>query len=60
MTKETADKTVDLVFQSTNPSVTIEFQGGEPLVNFDVVKHIIERAREKNKTAGKRLEFTMV
>ena len=46
--------------QSTNPSVTIEFQGGEPLVNFPVVKHIIEYAREKNKAAGKRLEFTMV
>jgi uncharacterized protein len=60
MSKETATKTVDLVFESTNPSVTIEFQGGEPLVNFDVVKHIIEVARAKNRTAGKRLEFTMV
>jgi uncharacterized protein len=60
MSKETATKVVDLVFESTNPSVTIEFQGGEPLVNFEVVKHIIDVAREKNKTAGKRLEYTMV
>jgi His-Xaa-Ser system radical SAM maturase HxsB len=60
MTKETADKALDLVFQSTNPSVTIEFQGGEPLVNFDVVKHVLDAARERNRTAGKRLEFTMV
>jgi His-Xaa-Ser system radical SAM maturase HxsB len=60
MSKETATKVVDLVFESTNPNVTIEFQGGEPLVNFEVVKHIIDVAREKNKTAGKRLEFTMV
>jgi His-Xaa-Ser system radical SAM maturase HxsB len=60
MSKETATKVVDLVFESTNPSVTIEFQGGEPLVNFDIVKHLIEVAREKNKTAGKALEFTMV
>ncbi|HEY1691408.1 MAG TPA: His-Xaa-Ser system radical SAM maturase HxsB [Polyangiaceae bacterium] len=60
MTKETAERSVELVFQSTNPSVTIEFQGGEPLVAFDVVKHVIDVAREKNKTAGKRLEFTMV
>jgi His-Xaa-Ser system radical SAM maturase HxsB len=60
MTKETAEKTIDLVFQSTSPSVTIEFQGGEPLVNFDVVKHVIDVAREKNRAAGKRLEFTMV
>jgi His-Xaa-Ser system radical SAM maturase HxsB len=60
MTNETADKALDLIFQSTNPSVTIEFQGGEPLVNFEVVKHVIDAAREKNKAAGKRLEFTMV
>ncbi len=60
MTLETADKTVDQIFASTNPNLTIEFQGGEPLVAFPVVKHVIERAREKNKTAEKRLEFTMV
>jgi His-Xaa-Ser system radical SAM maturase HxsB len=60
MTKELAEKTVDKIFQTTNPNVTIEFQGGEPLVAFETVKHIIEYAREKNKTAGKRLEYTMV
>src|SRR5207302_1062399 len=34
MTRETAEKTVDLVLRTTSPSVTIEFQGGEPLVAF--------------------------
>src|SRR5690606_14818803 len=48
MSKETAEKAVDLVFQTTSPGVTIEFQGGEPLVNFEVVKHIIEYAKQKN------------
>lgn len=60
MTPEIAEKSVDLALQTTNPWVTIEFQGGEPLVNFSVVKHIIEYALEKNKTIGKTLEFTMV
>ena len=60
MSKETAEKAVDLVFESTSPFVTIEFQGGEPLVNFPVVQHIIEYARKKNETIGKQLEFTMV
>jgi His-Xaa-Ser system radical SAM maturase HxsB len=60
MTPETADRTVEAIFQTTNPSVTIEFQGGEPLVAFPIVKHIIEKARRVNETAGKRLEFTMV
>lgn len=60
MTKETAEKSVDLVLRSSSPFVTIEFQGGEPLVNFEVIQHIIEYALEKNQVARKQLEFTMV
>lgn len=60
MTPEIAEKTVDFVLQSTSPSVTIEFQGGEPLVNFPVVKHVIEYALARNRAYGKQLEFTMV
>jgi uncharacterized protein len=60
MSKELAEKTVDQIFQTTNPNITIEFQGGEPLVNFEVVKHIVDYALEANKKAGKQLEFTMV
>jgi His-Xaa-Ser system radical SAM maturase HxsB len=60
MTPEIAERTVDLIFQTTSPWVTIEFQGGEPLVNYPVVQRIIEYARDKNRTAGKQLEFTMV
>lgn len=60
MTKEVAEKSVDLILQSTNPYITIEFQGGEPLVAFEIVQHVIEYALEKNKSVGKELEFTMV
>jgi uncharacterized protein len=60
MSKETAERSVDLALQTTSPSLTIEFQGGEPLVNFAVVKHIIEYAIVKNRAYGKQLEFTMV
>src|SRR5690606_5679435 len=60
MTKETAEKTVDLALATTNPSVTIEFQGGEPLVNFPVVKHVVEYALEKNREKKKSLEFTLI
>ncbi|MBI2392099.1 MAG: His-Xaa-Ser system radical SAM maturase HxsB [Deltaproteobacteria bacterium] len=60
LTKELAEKTVDQILKTTNPNVTIEFQGGEPLVNFEVVKHTIEYALEANKKVGKQLEFTMV
>lgn len=60
MTPEIAEKSVDLALQSTSPGITIEFQGGEPLVNFPVVKHIIEYATARNRAYGKQLEFTMV
>lgn len=60
MSIETAEKSVDLALQTTSPALTIEFQGGEPLVNFPVVKHIIQYALSKNRAYGKQLEFTMV
>jgi uncharacterized protein len=60
MTREVAEQTVDFIFKTTSPFVTIEFQGGEPLVNFPVVQHLIEYALDKNRAAGKQLEFTMV
>jgi His-Xaa-Ser system radical SAM maturase HxsB len=60
MTQETADKVVDFIFQSTSPRITIEFQGGEPLANFPLVKYVIERAKDKNQQEDKTLEFTLV
>jgi His-Xaa-Ser system radical SAM maturase HxsB len=60
MSVETADKVLDLIFQSTCPSLTIEFQGGEPLANFDVLRHLVDNAIERNKAASKSLSFSLV
>ena len=60
MSPRTAERAIDLALQSTSPGITIEFQGGEPLANFDVVKHAIEYALERNTSYGKALEFTLV
>ncbi len=60
MSIETAERAVDLALATTNPSVTIEFQGGEPLANLPVVKHIVEYAISRNKELGKQLEFSLV
>ena len=38
--RKTAKKTVDFIFQSPSSSINIEFQGGEPLLNFDIIKYI--------------------
>ncbi|MBR9676985.1 His-Xaa-Ser system radical SAM maturase HxsB [Candidatus Woesearchaeota archaeon] len=60
MTKETAKKTVDFIFQSPNNNITIEFQGGEPFLNWDVLKYIVEYANKKNEKAKKNVLFTVV
>jgi His-Xaa-Ser system radical SAM maturase HxsB len=60
MTPEIAERSVDLALRSTSPFITIEFQGGEPLVNFPVVQHICDYARARADALGKRLQFTMV
>ena len=60
MSEETARRSVELALQTTSPDVTIEFQGGEPLVRFDLVRLIVERAEDQNRQAGKRLQFALV
>ncbi|MSP90584.1 MAG: His-Xaa-Ser system radical SAM maturase HxsB [Myxococcales bacterium] len=57
---DVAERAVDLAFQTTSPSLTIEFQGGEPLANWEVLQHIVEYARQKNALAGKNLSFALV
>ena len=39
MTQEIAEKALELVFLSPSPTIKIEFQGGEPLLNFDLIKY---------------------
>ena len=60
MTEETAKKTVDLIFQSPAQNITIEFQGGEPLINLKVIKFIIKYSKEKNKRFNKKISFALV
>ncbi|XOA42783.1 MAG: His-Xaa-Ser system radical SAM maturase HxsB [Candidatus Nealsonbacteria bacterium] len=60
MSIKTARKIVDTIFKSPSKVITIEFQGGEPLVNWPVVKFIAKYAREKNKTEKKKLFISLV
>lgn len=59
MSKDTAKKTVDMVFSSPATIIKIEFQGGEPLLAFDIVKYIIEYAEWVNIFKKKHLEFVI-
>jgi len=60
MDTSVARAVVDRIFESPNKNINIEFQGGEPLVNFKTVKFIIEYAKSKNKEKDKKLEFLLV
>lgn len=42
MNKEIAKKSVDLALQSPSNFLSFEFQGGEPLLNYEVLKYIVE------------------
>lgn len=59
MSQATADKALDMVFRSPNPAIKIEFQGGEPLLNFELIKYVVEKAEERNKNEKRDLEFVI-
>lgn len=60
MNLSTANKVVDRIFESLSHSIVIEFQGGEPLLNFKILQYIVRCAKQKNKKAKKTLRFSVV
>lgn len=44
MNKDIARRSVDIALESPMKYLTFEFQGGEPLLNFDIIKEIVEYA----------------
>lgn len=60
MDKDTAKKIVDLIFENPSPAINIEFQGGEPLANWPVVKFVVQYARKKETEIKKSLMLTLV
>lgn len=54
-----ADLAVDMVFASPSPLLKIEFQGGEPLLNFDLIRRVVLRAELLNQAQGRDLAFVI-
>jgi uncharacterized protein len=52
-----ADAALGLALRSPSPALKIEFQGGEPLLNFSLIQHIVREA--KRLSAGKQLAFVI-
>lgn len=60
MTVETAKKVVDTIFYTSNNDIIIEFQWWEPLLNWEVVKYIVEYASIKALHLWKNVVFALV
>lgn len=59
MTEEIADKAIEFCFRSPSQSIKIEFQGGEPLLNFELIKYIVHKTNEKNKIEQRNVAFVI-
>ena len=59
MSQETASRALDMAFRSPASEIKIEFQGGEPLLNFERIVQIVEEAERKSSLSGKSVEFVV-
>lgn len=61
MSFEVGKKAIDFLIKnsSNRKNLEIDFFGGEPLMNFGVVKKIVEYARQQEKQHNKNFRFTM-
>ncbi len=59
MDQTTASKALDIALSAPAPLIKIEFQGGEPLLNFELIRWIILAAKERAAPLGKQLQFVI-
>ena len=58
MSKATAQAAVDIALQSPSKYLQFEFQGGEPLLNFDIIRFIVKYSQEK--AGDKTIRYSIV
>ena len=61
MSKEVAAKAIEFAIKGSQKrhNLEIDLFGGEPLVNFGVVKYVVEYARKREKETGKNIKLTL-
>lgn len=57
MAPDTADRAIDLMFKSPSPYLKVEFQGGEPLLNFALIKYVVNETNRRND--GREIKFVV-
>lgn len=58
--EKTLKKTIDFIFQTPNRNITIEFQGGEPLIRWELIKKGVDYIKNKNKIYNKNIIISIV
>ncbi|MCF6092834.1 thioether cross-link-forming SCIFF peptide maturase [Microaerobacter geothermalis] len=61
MTVETGKKALDFLIRLSkeSPVLEVDFFGGEPLLNFEVIKELVAYGRLKEKETGKKFSFSL-
>lgn len=61
MPLEVGKRALDFLIENsgTRRNLEVDFFGGEPLMNFDVVKELVKYARGREKETGKNFRFTL-
>ena len=61
MSEQTGKKAIDYLIEHSGQreDLEVDFFGGEPLLNFDVVKAVVDYARQRERKTGKRFRFTI-
>ena len=61
MSFEVGKQALDFLMENSKGrrNLEVDFFGGEPLMNFDVVKRLVAYAREREKECGKNFRFTL-
>ena len=61
MSLEVGKRALDFLIENsgTRRNLEVDFFGGEPLMNFDVVKELVAYARTREKECGKNFRFTL-
>ncbi len=59
MTEATASRAVEFAFRAPAQTIKIEFQGGEPLLNFERIVQIVRESRDRAAREGRQVEFVV-
>jgi His-Xaa-Ser system radical SAM maturase HxsB len=59
MSAATADRSISLMLDSPSDHVTLELQGGEPLLAFDMIQYIVSQTKQQARLRGKTVDMVV-